>query len=394
MKKLLLVLLACVYSINADAQLFKKIYDNVFKYSSVYAAGNTSNSFETPRKDYFVRPPEDGNLYDIPQVIDDTEYFPNDYRLGLGIRKLARFGYENKPNFYNGTENNIALSAPTAAVQGLEYLFHYEKERQRGDEFENSRYFIRHTGKYHIIKAEQRQVGNVGFKYQSAEVRLRAPIGNKFSVSAGAIYRTHEQAFGYNPIEIWLNETEVINGQEYPTNYWYELGFLYGYDDIFFTEEDEFGNERYDWYWIDPAGNRVADSDLEFRNTVFGDLMMRYNNEQWDLLDAFGEIAPIVGFDFYHYQNNFWMHMYGNLILGHHKYLKGDVDFSYLNRNNWGKGGLREDAELEQWQDMQGGIMFGWKIWKTVGLFAEAEYVKFWDREIFNTNFGINVTLR
>ena len=80
--------------------------------------------------------------------------------------------------------------------------------------------------------------------------------------------------------------------------------------------------------------------------------MLRYNNEQWDLLDDFGEIAPIVGFDFYHYQNNFWMHMYGNLILGHHKYLKGDVDFSYLNRNNWGKGGLREDAQLEQWQDM------------------------------------------
>ncbi len=68
----------------------------MFKYSSVYAAGNTSNSFETPRKDYFVRPPEDGNLYDIPQVIDDTEYFPNDYRLGFGIRKLARFGYEKQ----------------------------------------------------------------------------------------------------------------------------------------------------------------------------------------------------------------------------------------------------------------------------------------------------------
>ena len=394
MKKLLITLLLLVYSINANAQLFKKLYDNVFKYSSIYAAGNTKNSFETPRKDYFVRPPADGNLYDIPQVIDVTDYFPNDYRLGFGIRKLARFGYENKPNFYDGTENNIALSAPTAAVQGLEYLFHYEKERQRGDEFENSRYFIRHTGKYHIIKAEQRQAGNVGFKYQSAEARLRLPIGNKFSISAGAIYRTHEQAFGYNPIEIWLNETQTINGQEYPANYWYELGFLYGYDDIFFTEEDELGNERSDWYWIDPAGNRVADSDLEFRNTVFGDLMLRYNNEQWDLLNDFGEIAPIVGFDFYHYQNNFWLHAYGNLILPHHKYLKGDVDFSYLNRNNWGKGGLKEDAELEQWQDIQGGVMFGWKIWKTLGLFAEAEYVKFWDREIFNTSFGINITLK
>ena len=157
------------------------------------------------------------------------------------------------------------------------------------------------------------------------------------------------------------------------------------------TGEEE---TRYDWYWVDEEGRRVADSDIEFRNNVFGDLMLDFNNRAWDLLDPFGEIAPIIGFDFYHYQNNFWLHAYGNLILGHHKYLKGDVDFSYLNRNNWGKGGLREDAELEQWQDMQGGIMFGWKLWKTVGLFAEAEYVKFWDREIFNTNFGINVTLK
>ena len=394
MKKILITLLLCVYSINADAQLFKKIYKEVFKYSSIYVAGNASNSYETTRKDYFVRPPEDGNLYAIPEVVDVTEYFPYDYRFGFGIRKLARFGYENKPNFYNGTENNVALAAPTAAVKGFEYLIHYEKERQRGEEFVNSRYFIRHTGKYHILKAEQREAGNVGFKYQSAEARLRLPIGKKFSISAGAIYRTHEQAFGYNPIEIWLNETQTINGQEYPANYWYELGFLYGYDDIYFTETDEFGNERSDWYWIDPAGNRVADSDLEFRNTVFGDLMLQYNNEQWDMLDAFGEIAPIVGFDFYHYQNNFWMHIYGNWILPHHRYIQGDTDFSYLNRNNWGKGGLRQDSEYEQWSDYQAGMMFGWKLWKSFGIFAEGEYTKFWDREIFNTNVGLNITLK
>lgn len=394
MKKILITLLLCVYSINADAQLFKKIYKEVFKYSSIYVAGNASNSYETTRKDYFVRPPEDGNLYAIPEVVDVTEYFPYDYRFGFGIRKLARFGYENKPNFYNGTENNVALAAPTAAVKGFEYLIHYEKERQRGEEFVNSRYFIRHTGKYHILKAEQREAGNVGFKYQSAEARLRLPIGKKFSISAGAIYRTHEQAFGYNPIEIWLNETQTINGQEYPANYWYELGFLYGYDDIYFTETDEFGNERSDWYWIDPAGNRVADSDLEFRNTVFGDLMLQYNNEQWDMLDAFGEIAPIVGFDFYHYQNNFWMHVYGNWILPHHRYIQGDADFSYLNRNNWGKGGLRQDSEYEQWSDYQAGMMFGWKLWKSFGIFAEGEYTKFWDREIFNTNVGLNITLK
>jgi hypothetical protein len=399
MKKLLLVLMACVYSINVDAQLFKKIYDNVFKYSSIYAAGNTSNSFESTRKEYFVRPPADGNVYDIPQIADVTNYFPNDYRLGIGIRKLARFGYENKPNFYNGTENNIALSAPTAAVQGFEYLFHYEKERQRGDEFVNSRYFLRHTGKYHILKAEQREAGNVGFKYQSAEARLRLPITNKFSVSAGAIYRTHEQAFGYNPIEIWLNETEIIETPdgpfEIPSNPWFTLGYLYGYTDhpVTYTDEQT-GEQGFDWVWRDPEGNIVAYTDIDFRNTVFMDLINRYNNEIWDTLSSFGEIAPIVGFDFYHYKNNFWLHAYGNVILPYHKYLKGNVDFSFLNRNNWGKGGLRQDAELQQWQDLQGGIMFGWRIWKSVGLFAEAEYVKFWDREIFNTNFGINLTMK
>ena len=157
-------------------------------------------------------------------------------------------------------------------------MFHYEKERQRGDEFENSRYFIRHTGKYHIIKAEKRQAGNVGCKSHSAEVRLRAPIGNKFSISAGAIYRTHEQAFGYNPIEIWLNETEVINGEEFPAKYWYEIGFLYGYDDIFYSAEDELGKEVYDWYWKEPEGKQVANSALELRNTASGDLRIRDYN--------------------------------------------------------------------------------------------------------------------
>ena len=37
--------------------------------------------------------------------------------------------------------------------------------------------------------------------------------GKKFSLSAGAIYRTHTKAYGYNPIEIWLNETEIIEGE-------------------------------------------------------------------------------------------------------------------------------------------------------------------------------------
>ena len=342
-----------------------------------------------------MRTNPDGGLYDIPVVVDNTPDYPFDYRLGFGIRKLARFDYERKPrNYYDGTEQQLAFTAPTSALQGLEYQVHFEKERWRGELFKNHRVFVKHTGKYHIIKAESREVGKINLKYKSAELRARLPIGKKLSISAGAIYRTHDRPYGYNPIEIWLNETQMVDGQELPVNYWYELGFLYGYDDIYYNEQDELGNSTSDWYWIDPDGNRVADTDLEFRETVFTELMNRYNGEQWDLLDAFGEVAPVVGFDFYHYKRSFWLHAYANYILPYHRYIQGDEAVSYLNRNNWGKGGLMQDSELEQWEDYSAGLNLGWKISKNLGVFAEGEYSKMWDSELFITTFGLNFTFR
>jgi hypothetical protein len=396
MKKLLLVLCLLI-SFNSNAQFLKELYKDFLKYGTFYVAGDASNAYEQTYKDYFVERPEDGDLYSIPRVIDVTNYYPMDYRVGLGFRKLARFGYEVKAkDYYDGTENNKSLSAPTSSVKGLEYLFHYEKERERGEEFFNSRFFIRHVGKHHIVKLEQREQGNVGFKYQSAEVRGRLPIGKKFSLSAGAIYRTHQTPYGYNPIEIWLNETEVDDfGNEYPKNPWYTLGYVYGYTDNFTKYTDiNTGEERYDWIWKDANDKVVAWSDRDFRNSIFGDLMNLYNREQWDLLDAFGEVAPVVGFDFYHYRSNFWLHAYGNYILPYHKYITGDENVSYLNRNNWGKGGLKKDSELEQWDDYQAGLIFGWKLSKTIGIFAEGEYTKFWDSEIYNSSVGVNFTFR
>ena len=396
MKKLLLVLCLLI-SFNSNAQFLKELYKDFLKYGTFYVAGDASNAYEQTYKDYFVERPADNDLYGIPKVIDVTNYYPMDYRVGLGFRKLARFGYEVKAkDYYDGTENNKSLSAPTSSVKGLEYLFHYEKERDRGEEFYNSRFFIRHVGDYHIVKLEQREQGNVGFKYQSAEVRGRLPIGKKFSLSAGAIYRTHQTAYGYNPIEIWLNETEVDDfGNEYPKNPWYTLGYVYGYTDNFTKYTDmNTGEERYDWIWKNANDKVVAWSDIDFRNSIFGDLMNLYNREQWDLLDAFGEVAPVVGFDFYHYRSNFWLHAYGNYILPYHKYITGDENVSYLNRNNWGKGGLIKDSQLEQWDDYQAGLIFGWKLNKTIGLFAEGEYTKFWDSEIYNSSVGVNFTFR
>tara|TARA_A100001515_G_scaffold144480_1_gene148636 strand:- start:7118 stop:8305 length:1188 start_codon:yes stop_codon:yes gene_type:complete len=395
MKKIILVLFPLIISFNTNAQFFKNVYKDFLKYGTFYAAGNIANA-KLETSDYFIRTnPED--LYAIPNVIDETTYHPFDYRYGIGIRKLARFGYESKPNFYNGTENNVGLSAPTAAVKGLEYLLHWEKERVNGDKFTNKRLFVRHTGKYHIAKFETRESGKIGFEYTSGELRARLPIGKKFSVSLGAIYRTHQKPYGYNPIEIWLNET-FINPEtnlEEPLNPWYSLGYFYGFTDEPTTYTNEYtGDTFFDWIWRNERGEIVAYGDRDFRDRIFGNLMNRFNEEVWEGLDAFAEVAPIAGFDFYHYKNNFWLHAYGNWILPYHKYVSGEQDFTYLNRNNWGKGGLKKDSSLEQWDDYQAGLMFGWKVTKSLGIFIEGEYTKFWDSKIYQTNFGINLTLK
>ena len=394
MKQLILVLFAAVIAVSANAQdkknFFKSIYEDLFEYSTIYLAGDIQNPKEQP-KDYFVRTNPSGNIYEPPVVVDGTDYYNYDYRYGFGIRKIARFDYEVKgKNYYDGTESNVGLAASNSPIKGFEYLVHVEKERSRDEIFKNHRYFLKHSGTYHIAKIESRKQGKVNFNYKSAELRAKLPIGEKFSLNAGAMFRTHQRPYGYNPIEIWLNETDE-NG--WPVNYWYQLGYNYGYTDQWVTIDID-GEQVYDYYWYDPQGNVVAYTDLQFRDTVFENLINRYNNEVWGELDEFGVVSPVVGFDFYHYKNNFWLHAYGSYLLPYHKYVKGDEDFSYLNRNNWGLGGLRQDSDLEQWDDYQAGVVFGWKLNKNLGIFVEGEYTKFWDSKIYNSSVGLNITLK
>ena len=398
----LLILFVILFSTQTQAQddkpgLFKSIYTDFLKYGTVYAAGDVSNSVEAAEQTYFLRTNADGSLYSIPDVVNNTEVFPFDYRYGFGIRKLARFDYERKPkNFYDGTEEQLVFGAPTSAVKGLEYLFHFEKERWRGQDFTNYNFFLKHTGKYHILKVQSRSVEKINLKFNSAELRARLPIGKKLSISAGAIARGHERAYGYNPIEIWLNETSVDEfGNEVPTNQWYQLGYENGYSDNLTTYTDiTTGEETQDWIWKDEDGNIVAYSDLDFRERIMPGLMNEFNGRAWDLLDSWVEVAPIVGVDFYHYKRDFWFHGYANYILPYHKYVKGDEEASYLNRNNWGKGGLKQDAELEQWVDYSFGASLGTKIGKNLGIFIQGEYSKMWDSKLYQTTFGLNYSFK
>jgi hypothetical protein len=402
MKHLISILIGLVIltSTNASAQndsFFSNLYQDFLKYGTIYGGGDINNSIEAAEPTYFLRTNPDGSIYSIPDVVDNTPIYPFDYRYGFGIRKLARFNYERKPkNYYDGTENQLTFGAPSSAIPGLEYQFHFEKERWRGEDFTNYRFFIKHTGKYHIAKVQAREVGKINLNYNSAELRGRLPIGKKFSISAGAILRGHERAYGYNPVEIWLNET---NDSGQAINQWYQLGYEYGYQDVFYTQTSTDPNTgqpvtTQDWCWVDADGNEVAHSDLDFRETIMPGLMNRFNGEAWDLLDPWMEVAPIVGIDFYHYENRFWVHAYDNYILPLHTYIAGEEEFSYLNRNNWGLGGLREDSEPEQWSDYSFGTSLGFKVNKNLGVFIEGEYSKMWDSKLYQTMFGLNYTFK
>ena len=38
--------------------------------------------------------------------------------------------------------------------------------------------------------------------------------------------------------------------------------------------------------------------------------------------------------------------------------------------------------------------VLGWKLSNVIGLFAEGEYNKMWDREFFTSKIGINITFK
>ena len=120
MKKLLLLFL--LISFTSQAQL-----KNIFKYSTTYISYDQNNSIQ-PMKSFAVSSSN--------ELIDTTPNTPADETFTFGIRKLAFFEYENRDQFYNGSETNIGKSANVGNAKGLEYLFEISKGRQQRREFE------------------------------------------------------------------------------------------------------------------------------------------------------------------------------------------------------------------------------------------------------------------
>ena len=84
----------------------------------------------------------------------------------------------------------------------------------------------------------------------------------------------------------------------------------------------------------------------------------------------------VLGFDYYTYNKNVWLHTWCNLIPYHYN---NGGEYSYHNFNDG-----------EQWYDYSGGLIFGFKINKHLGTFVEGKYHKYWNREWYDFKLGIN----
>jgi hypothetical protein len=107
---------------------------------------------------------------------------------------------------------------------------------------------------------------------------------------------------------------------------------------------------------------------------VLADYSERKRNEiESSTLQSF-----VVGFDFYHYNKNYWCHGWGNLMPYHYD------DGGKYNYHNFAG---------EQWLDYSGGVILGVKINKHLGAFAEGKYNKYWNREWYDFKFGVNYVI-
>jgi len=139
---------------------------NVLKYSTFYISGTGSTPIDAS-PEYFV----DQNS----EIREITKEYSINYNISIGLRKIARFDYEQKQNqFYDGqTESTVSVSSNIGAVKGLEYLAQFDIGRQQGYDYNNQRYFVRYLGDRTLTKIEYRNNGLVDLNYLQIDARFR-----------------------------------------------------------------------------------------------------------------------------------------------------------------------------------------------------------------------------
>jgi len=371
MKKFLLLFLTLI-TLNITAQDIKipKLnldidFKKITKFATVYGAINGGTSLS------------DRDVFSVTNGLETTTIqTPYDYSVVLGVRKIARMGYEPKEAFKNGTENSFSDASTIGKVKGFEYLFEVSYVRQEGENYTNQHHFLRYIDDTYILKGEYLEDGFADIKYFETSQRYRYKINNfdkitglpevlkngKLSFNIGAAQRLSEP-YGYDPLAEW----QLSNGNLHYTFLAIEEGYSVKFDGQ--------GGAEY----FNPSGNSVATSTEVWEAVVIPTVLSDYSERKRNELENTIQHSLIIGFDYYLYDKKLWIHSWGNLMPYH--YDAGD-EFSYHKYNNG-----------EQWYDYSGGLIFGYKLNKHLGVFVEGKYNKYWNREWHDFSLGVNYIL-
>ena len=335
------VLMASVQGCNAQSR--------ILKYSTFYAAVNGGTSLS------------DNQVWSITsgQLQEDIIQTPFDYTFSIGLRKIKRFGYENRAlTFYNGTENSYSDAATLGRVDGFEYLFEADFVRRLGVNYTNQHHFVRYVADSWVAKVEYLQDGFADIKYFEASQRYRKQIKDgKLSFNIGAVQRLSEP-YGFDPLADWVLDNGTLH-------YTY-LALQEGYDITL------------DGLYYAPDGTLVADNQAVWEEVVIPEVINDYVQDQRNALSSIVEYSAVLGFDYYHFTKDFWFHSWGNLMPYH---IKSDNIYSYYKFNNG------------QWVDYSIGLIFGYRFNKSLGTFIEGRYNKYWNRDWHNFSVGLNYVI-
>ena len=327
--------------------------DNFLKYSTFYTSISVESSYEP--KQQFAVDPEAGTF------IETTEEVEGSYNLSIGVRKLARFKYQiKKANFYDGSENELSEVATLGAVSGWEYLLKWSSIREFGEEFVDSESWIRYIGDWFVVKGTYANFGREDLEFGQLDLRYRKPIGQSWNFTSGMSLRGHP-AYGLFPFNDWLQDN---NG------HWWELAYNFGYQDEQYIVEGDIT----DYYWYNESGDLVADSDDEFYEYYYGDLIAQYNEDEIDKLGWQYESSIVLGIDYYKYEKQWWVHGWATVI----PFSKGLTPHAF----KYKKGAIDYDL----------GLITGWKLNKSFGIFGEGRYLSYWGIDSYEIKAGINYT--
>ena len=343
MKKLLLILL--FIPLVGNSQSLHKI----FKYSTFYAAVNGGTSLG------------DNQIWSVTSgsLEEDVIETPFDYTFSIGLRKIKRFGYENRAlTFYNGTENSYSDAATIGRVDGFEYLFEADFVRRLGVNYTNQHHFVRYVADNWVAKVEYLEDGFADIKYFEASQRYRKQVREgKLSFNGGLVQRLAEP-YGFDPLSDWVLDNGTLH-------YTY-LALQEGYNITL-------GGE-----YFSPDGELVANSQEVWEEVVIPQVINNYVEKQRNSISNIVEYSFVLGLDYYHFTKDFWFHTWGNIMPYH---LDTDNIYSYHKFNNG------------QWIDYSLGLIYGYRFNKSLGIFVEGRYNKYWNRQWHNFSVGLNYVI-